>query len=117
MGIRVGRLKLRCPSIAGHYEIDLELDESEKKETRENRSVLTGCNVIETNNEALSAKELWQLYTTLTKIEAAFKSLKSDLGMRPVYPPTSRSNERALIHWCIGLSSVNKHRILIKGIG
>src|SRR5699024_7427267 len=30
-------------------------------------------------------KEVWQLYTTLTKIEDAFRSLKSDLGMRPVY--------------------------------
>lgn len=94
VGIRVGRLKERYPSIAGHYDIHLELDENEekvqrvshnKKTTRRKRSVLTGCYVIETSNETLSAKETWRLYTTLTKIEAAFRSLKSDLGMRPVY--------------------------------
>ena len=94
VGIRVGRLKERYPTIARYYDIHLELDENEekvncisyeKKATREQRSVLTGCYVIETSNEALSANEVWRLYTTLTKIEAAFKSLKSDLGVRPVY--------------------------------
>lgn len=94
VAIRVGRLRERYPSIANHYDIHLNLDEEEKKvtsishekkETRQKRSVLTGCYVIETSDEALSAKEIWQLYTTLTKIEYAFKSLKSDLGMRPVY--------------------------------
>lgn len=75
VGIRVGRLKERYLSITGHYDIDLKLDASEKKvksisykkkETRQKRSVLTGCYVIETSNEALSAKEIWELYTTLT---------------------------------------------------
>lgn len=94
VGIRIGRLKERYPTIARYYDIHLELSENEdkvksiayeKKATREQRSVLTGCYVIETSNEALSANEVWRLYTTLTKIEAAFKSLKSDLGVRPVY--------------------------------
>ena len=33
----------------------------------------------------MPAKEVWRLYTTLTKIEAAFRALKTDLGVRPVY--------------------------------
>lgn len=94
VGIRVGRLRECYPSIAGYYDIELNLDEDEKrvtnisfkkKETRQKRSVLTGCYVIETSDESLSAKEIWRLYTTLTNIEDAFRSLKSDLGMRPVY--------------------------------
>lgn len=94
VGIRVGRLKERYPSIARYYDIHLNLDEEEKKvtdisyekkETRKKLSVLTGCYVIETSDKDLSAEEIWRLYTTLTKIEAAFQSLKSDLGMRPVY--------------------------------
>jgi transposase len=94
VGIRVGRLRERYPSIAGHYDIHLNLNENEtkvmnisyeKKETRQKRSVLTGCYVIETSDEELSAEAIWRLYTTLTNIEAAFRSLKSDLGMRPVY--------------------------------
>ncbi|WP_019413644.1 transposase [Paenisporosarcina sp. TG20] len=94
VGERVGRLKERYPTIARYYEIHLEVDEKEekvkdltfeKKTTRKDRSVLTGCYAIETSDEAFSAEEVWRLYTTLTKIEAAFRSLKTDLGLRPVY--------------------------------
>lgn len=94
VGERIGRLRERYPTIARHYEITLELDADEqkvitvkweKKATRQQRSVLTGCYVIETSEEDLSAPEIWRLYTTLTKIEAAFRSLKTDLGVRPVY--------------------------------
>lgn len=109
VGIRVGRLRERYPSIAGHYDIHLELDEEEKKvkslsckkrETRQKRSVLTGCYVMETSNGTLSAKKVWRLYTTLTNIEAAFESLKSDLGMRPVYHQLA---ERTKGHLFIGV--------------
>lgn len=109
VGVRIGRLKERYPSIAGHYEIHLVSDEKdenvtgiscEKKETRQKRSVLTGCYVIETSNETLSAREVWRLYTTLTNIEAAFRSLKSDLGMRPVY---HQSADRTKGHLFIGV--------------
>lgn len=94
VGERIGRLKERYSSIAKYYEIHLELDEKEekvtaityaKKPTRKERSVLTGCYVIETSDESLAANEIWRLYTTLTKIEAAFRALKTDLGVRPVY--------------------------------
>jgi hypothetical protein len=57
VGIRVGRIKERYPSIARYYEINLVLNESGKevidlnpvkKESRDERSTLTGCYVIET---------------------------------------------------------------------
>lgn len=94
VGERIGRLRERYPTIAGHYDMSLELDQDQrnatdvhwqKKETRNQRSVLTGCYVIETSDEGLSAPEIWRLYTTLTTVEAAFRSLKTDLGVRPVH--------------------------------
>lgn len=94
VGERVGRLKERYPSIAGHYEITFELNVDQKKvtavtwtkkPTRSERSTLTGCYVIETSHKELSAEEVWKLYTTLTQVEYAFRSLKTDLGVRPVY--------------------------------
>ena len=33
----------------------------------------------------MDAQEIWGLYTTLTKVESAFRALKTDLGMRPVH--------------------------------
>jgi transposase len=94
VGERVGRLKERYPSIASHYEIELSLDEEQKKvmavnatkkESRAKRQILTGCYVIETSRQDLEAAEIWRLYTTLTQVEEAFRSLKTDLGIRPVH--------------------------------
>ena len=94
VGERIGRLKERYPSIARHYEIQFELDADQKKvtavtwikkPTRSERSTLTGCYVIETSHKELSVEEVWRLYTTLTQVEYAFRSLKTDLGIRPVH--------------------------------
>ena len=56
-----------------------------KKESRDERATLTGCYVIETSHRDLEAKEVWDLYTTLTRVEDAFRALKSELGIRPIY--------------------------------
>lgn len=94
VGERLGRLKERYPSIARHYEIQFELDADQKKvttitwtkkPTRSERSTLTGCYVIETSHQELLPEEVWRLYTTLTQVEYAFRSLKTDLGVRPVH--------------------------------
>ena len=40
---------------------------------------------LRTNNVTQDAASLWQTYTLLTDLEAVFRSLKSELGLRPVY--------------------------------
>lgn len=94
VNIRIGRLLERYPSISYHYTVDAEMDEKQekvtgihwiKKESREQRSSLNGCYVIETSHDHLDAAEIWKSYTTLTRVEAAFRALKSDLGVRPIF--------------------------------
>jgi hypothetical protein len=46
---------------------------------------LLGCYVLRTNRQNIGGQELWELYMTLTRAEAGFKALKSDLGLRPNY--------------------------------
>lgn len=91
---RIGRLKERYPSIARYYNVDLQLNAAtqhvttvswSKKPARSERATLTGCYVIETSHLNLEAPEIWELYTTLTNVEAAFRDLKTDLGLRPIY--------------------------------
>ena len=53
------------------------------------RKTLTGAYVIETTHTELSASGIWSLYTTLTQVEGAFRALKSDLGVRPVFHQTA----------------------------
>ncbi len=96
---RIGRLLERYPSVARYYDITYVPDDSnkeavdvtwEKKAIREERSILTGCYVIETSHEDLRAAEIWKIYHTLTQVEYAFRCLKTDLGMRPVHHQIER---------------------------
>ena len=102
---RIGRIRERYPSISGHYEIKLELDDARKKAvnlswskkaSRERRSTLTGCYVIETSHSEFNAKEIWELYTTLVRVEDAFRDLKTDLGLRPVHHQLEKRTEAHL---------------------
>lgn len=95
---RVGRLKEKYSSMAKYYNITIIGDGDslqaievllERKPIRETRNVLTGCYVIETTHKELVAEEIWNLYMTLTSVEGAFRSLKTDLGLRPVYHQNS----------------------------
>lgn len=51
----------------------------------EERNPLLGTYVIESTLKDLDAEEIWSLYMTLTRVEAAFHALKTDLGTRPVH--------------------------------
>ena len=102
---RVGRIKERYPSMAQYYTISLELDQEQKKvvsifwdklPSREKRATLTGCYVMETSHRDLGAQEIWRLYTTLVKVEEAFRDLKTDLGFRPVHHQLAERTEAHL---------------------
>jgi len=44
-----------------------------------------GMYLLRTNTAETAPDVIWQRYVLLTQVEAAFKSLKSDLAVRPVY--------------------------------
>jgi len=56
-----------------------------EKDDKPNIEALSGTYVIETNQVNLSKTEIWELYTVLTKVESAFRDLKSELGLRPIF--------------------------------
>ena len=102
---RVGRIKERYPSMSQYYDISLELDAGQKKvvnlsweklPSREKRATLTGCYVMETSHRDLGAQEIWRIYTTLVKVEEAFRDLKTDLGFRPVHHQLAERTEAHL---------------------
>jgi len=92
--VRIGRILQKYPSVSKYYDIAAIEEGSSKKvtglnitrkETRETRNVLTGCYVIETTHKDMASLKILESYLMLTRVEDAFKSLKTDLGMRPVY--------------------------------
>jgi transposase len=92
---RIGRIMGRYPTIAKYYELKIVADLDNKKATdllilkrnkkREKRNILTGCYVIETTHSDMDAADILKSYHTLSRVEAAFGSLKTDLGLRPIY--------------------------------
>jgi hypothetical protein len=91
---RLGRLKERYSSVAHYYNIDLTLDDNgeevkdvnwAKNDSRDERSTLTGAYVIESSHQDLTAREIWNIYTTLVQVEYSFHCLKTDLGFRPIF--------------------------------
>ena len=90
---RIGRLLERYAAIASRYLINLTLAADPSKtvgvtwartDKVRTRETLQGCYVIQTTHVDYDAERIWALYMTLTRVEAAFRALKSDLGLRPV---------------------------------
>ena len=47
--------------------------------------ITPGVYCLRTSHKDLDEKTLWHTYTMLTELEAVFRSLKSELGIRPVF--------------------------------
>jgi transposase len=93
--VRIGRILERYPTVAGYYSIKAVTDREGKKVAelkiekntvkRQERNTLTGCYVIETTHADMEDIEILRSYHSLTRIEAAFRSLKTELGLRPIF--------------------------------
>jgi hypothetical protein len=92
--IKIGRLKEKYSSVAQYYEIITKKNPEgenaislvwKEKVGTDNKTAFNGVYCLRTNNSSLDEKTLWKAYTTLTDLEAVFKSLKSELGLRPIF--------------------------------
>jgi transposase len=89
---RLGKIQARHPSVNDLYEVSLrdtskgvglfwQIKEGHQK-WRESRE---GAYLLRTNLQAASAEELWAKYMQLTEAEASFRTLKSELSIRPLF--------------------------------
>ncbi len=91
---RLGRLKQKHSRVAQHYDItvipDPESDQAksiswERNEKPHTQATHPGVYCLRTNETEWDETTLWKTYTMLTDLEGVFRSLKSELGMRPIY--------------------------------
>ncbi len=86
----IGRLKERYPRVARYYSIEHDAggkglswhEDSEKKATAKK---LDGSYVLKTDRQDLTADEIWRTYILLTRVEDAFRDMKSPLMERPIF--------------------------------
>lgn len=102
---RIGRLLERHAGLAQHYQIQIATDPSGQTVTDlnaeyapkpESRADLLGHYALRSNDTSLDGEALWRTYTTLTDVEAAFRSLKSELGLRPIHHQLDRRTKAHL---------------------
>ena len=91
---RIGRLKANSRGVAQHYDIELDTDPAGERATAVRftqrpveGSMMThpGVYCLRSNQTDWDEETLWRTYVTLTDLEAVFRSLKSELGLRPIF--------------------------------
>ena len=86
----MGRLKERYPRVARYYQIEYDAEgksfswqeDIAKKAIAEK---LDGGYVLKTDRQDLTGDEIWRTYMLLTRVEAAFRGMKSPLRERPIF--------------------------------
>jgi len=89
----IGRLRERHSRAARFYEITAAAADDgtpalawrRLSDQIHSESGLRGGYVLRTDRLELGGDELWRLYMTLTKAEDGFRSLKGEIGLRPVF--------------------------------
>ncbi|MHC1773973.1 MAG: IS1634 family transposase [Lentimicrobium sp.] len=139
---RIGRLKQKYPSIHNYFDIEVETNEmaalkGKKKKNQvaqEKMRIVTdikwaikqdvdinarsGVYFLRTSLESDTEKMVWQFYNTIREIEAAFRILKTDLDLRPIY---HKKDDSTMAHLHLGLLAywvVNtiRHQLKKEGI-
>lgn len=91
---RLGRLKQASFGVGRHYAITVETDATQTTVTRiawdkqpVAGSMLTdpGTYCLRSNETTWDEERLWRTYIMLTDLESVFRSLKSELGLRPIH--------------------------------
>ena len=92
---QIGRLLGRNARAAGRYQIELVDDPSVAAHLRLHWAVRAqweerarhseGCYILRTNVQDWTPEAMWQTYTQLWEVEAAFRIHKSELSIRPIW--------------------------------
>ena len=123
---KVGALKGDYASIAKYYTVMVKKDPNspnalsvsyEEKRSTDDKSAMNGVYCLRTNNTTMDEKSLWHTYTTLTDLEAVFRTLKSELGLRPIYHRTGRRVDGHLFITLIAYTLIHAIRYKLKSKG
>ena len=121
---RIGRLREKYPKASAHYQIQVEADEQgqqavavrwEHKPAGNSIATHPGVYCLRTNLTDWDAQRLWSTYVLLTDLEAVFRSLKSELGLRPIYHWKPERSEAHLFVTVLAYQLVQVIRTRLQG--
>jgi len=123
---RIGRLKEKSRGACRHYTITLETDASgkavtglawEKSPVAGTMATHPGVYCLRSNEMAWDEERLWRTYTMLTDLENVFRSLKSELGLRPVFHSKEHRSDGHLFITVLAYQCVQVLRVKLKAAG
>jgi transposase len=124
---RIGRAKEKYPSVQHYYAITVSSDaktnlateitwrKDQAKHQQKNESL--GIYFLRTNLNTQDQIVVWNIYNTIREIENAFRTLKTDLDLRPIY---HKNDEAIMAHLHLGILAywlVNTVRYQLKNNG
>jgi len=123
---RLGRAKQRFARAAQHYEITVATDPEGKRVTAitwvkrlkpGSAAAHPGVYCLRTTLAGQDNATLWRTYIMLTELESVFRSLKTDLGLRPVFHRIDRRVEGHLFISVLAYHFVHTLRLQLKAQG
>lgn len=123
---RIGRAKQRYSRAAQHYKVEITKDESgtqvrdiswTKRIKPGSAAAHPGVYCLRTTLVDIDNATLWRTYTMLTNLESVFRSLKTDLGLRPVFHRIDRRVEGHLFISVLAYHFVHMLRLKLKAEG
>ncbi len=91
---RIGRIKQKNPTASKQYKITVAKDDKSGMATlitwkhvpkADTKDTFPGVYCLRTSHNDWDENKLWHTYTMLTELEGVFRSLKTELGLRPVF--------------------------------
>jgi hypothetical protein len=118
---RLGRIKERYPAANKHYDISIEEKDKtatlitfKRKEAAASATLGQGVYFIRTSMQGKDEKTIWDIYNTLTEVEATFRILKTDLSLRPVFHQKDDSSQAHIHLGVLAYTIVNTIRYKLK---
>jgi transposase len=123
---RIGRLKEKSRGASQHYTVTLVTDASgkmvtaltwEKSLAAGTMATHPGVYCLRSNELNWDEERLWRTYTMLTDLESVFRSLKSELGLRPVFHSKEDRSDGHLFITVLAYQCVQVVRTQLKAAG
>lgn len=120
---RIGKIKERYPKANKNYTIKVEHNDDIATKITFTKTAMASPNkdhgvyFIRTSLQETNEKEIWDIYNTLTEVEATFRTLKTDLHLRPVYHQKDSRTEAHIHLGVIAYMIVNTIRFKLKQSG
>lgn len=119
---RLGAIQARHPQVADLYQMQVGENEGRLQlnwELRQQRSdwqqAREGAYLLRTNLPPTDPVQLWKSYIQLTEAEAAFRALKSELAVRPIYHQLEKRTKAHVLVAFLGYAMWVTLKHLLKG--